>query len=53
MWPYEDHSEIDYTKVLEFVENYAVSLGAQFICTKEEKITTFVEKTRRLQKCQT
>ena len=43
MWPYDDHNETNYNKALEFVENYSVSLGAQFICTKEEKFTTFVD----------
>lgn len=40
MWPYNDHSEEDYYKAIEFVENYAVSLGAKFVCEKNQKFTT-------------
>ena len=40
MWPYNDHSEEDYYKAIEFVENYAVSLGARFVCEKNQKFTT-------------
>jgi hypothetical protein len=41
MWPYNDHSEEEYYKAIRFVEDYAVSLGAEYVCTKEEKFTTF------------
>ena len=41
MWPYKNHREEDYYKTIEFVENYAVSLGAEYVCTKEGKNTTF------------
>lgn len=40
MWSYDDHSEEEYYKVIRFVENYAVSLGAEYVCIKEEKFTT-------------
>jgi len=26
MWPYHDHSDEDYSKAIQFVEDYAVSL---------------------------
>ena len=40
MWPYENHKEEDYYKAIEYVENYAVSLGAEFVCNYKEKFTT-------------
>ncbi len=40
MWPYTDHSEEEYKKAVEFVQTYAQSLGAEYICTKLEKFTT-------------
>ncbi len=40
-WPYEDYSEDDFNRAVEFVEEYAESLGAKYICTKREKFTTF------------
>ncbi len=40
-WPYENHSEEDYYNAVDFVEKYAESLGAKFICTKEEKFNTY------------
>ena len=41
MWPYENHDEDEYYKAIDFVELYAVSLGAVFVCSKEEKYTTY------------
>ena len=41
MWPYSNHSEEDYYKAIEFVENYALSLGAEYVCTKEERFSAF------------
>ena len=41
MWPYENHDEDEYYKAIDFVELYAVSLGAAFVCSKEEKYTTY------------
>ena len=41
MWPYKNHSEEQYNKTIGFLENYALSLGAEFVCIKEEKFTTF------------
>ena len=40
MWPYNDHGEDDYYKAIKYVENYAVSLGAKYVCEKEQKFTT-------------
>ena len=40
MWPYKIHSEEAYYKAIEFVENYAVSLRAEFIGTREQTFTT-------------
>ena len=42
MWPYDNHSEEEYYKAIKFVEDYAVSLGAEYVCTKEEPFTTYV-----------
>ena len=36
MWPYKIHSEEEYNKVIEFVQEYAVSLGAEYVCTGEK-----------------
>ena len=41
MWPYKIHSEEEYNKVIEFVQEYAVSLGAEYVCSKTEKFTTY------------
>lgn len=41
MWPYEDHSEEEYERVISFVEEYAVSLGAKLVDSKEEAFTTY------------
>ena len=41
MWPYKNHSEEEYNKVIEFVQAYAVSLGAEYVCSKTEKFTTY------------
>jgi hypothetical protein len=41
MWPYDDHDENEYYEVIAFVEEYAQSLGAEYICTKEETFTTY------------
>lgn len=41
MWPYRDHDEEEYNRVLRFVEEYAVSLGAELVGSKEETFTTF------------
>ena len=40
MWPYTDHSEEEYYKVIEFVQDYARALGAKYICSKLQKFTT-------------
>lgn len=40
MWPYKNHNEEDYEKTIEFVEQYAVSLGAKLVDTKIEEFTT-------------
>ena len=40
MWPYTEHSEEEYNKAVDFVLQYALSLGAKYICTKQEKFTT-------------
>lgn len=40
MWPYRKHKKKDYEKAIEFIEQYAVSLGAKFVGTKKEKFTT-------------
>ena len=40
MWPYIEHSEEDYKKAVEFVQKYAQSLGAKYICSKLQKFTT-------------
>ena len=40
MWPYTNHSEEEYNKAIEFVQNYAQSLGAKYICSKLQKFTT-------------
>lgn len=40
MWPYTEHSEEDYKKAVEFVQKYAQSLGAKYICSKLQKFTT-------------
>ena len=41
MWPYRDHDEEEYNRVLRFVEEYAVSLGAELVGSKQETFTTF------------
>ena len=43
VWPYDDHSEEEYLKVIQFVEDYVVSLGTEYVCTKEEKFTTVAD----------
>ena len=40
MWPYKNHSEEQYNKTIRFLEDYALSLGAEFVCIKKEKFTT-------------
>lgn len=40
MWSYTEHSEEDYKKAFEFVQKYAQSLGAKYICSKLQKFTT-------------
>ena len=40
MWPYEDHDENEYNQIVKFVEEYAVSLGAKLVGTKEYTFTT-------------
>ena len=40
MWPYKNHSEEQYYKTIEFLEEYALSLGAEYICTQEERFVT-------------
>ena len=40
MWPYKDHDENEYNRVIDYLEKYAVSLGAEFVGTKEEHFTT-------------
>ena len=40
MWPYTNHSEEEYNKAVEFVQDYAKSLGAKYICSKLQKFTT-------------
>lgn len=42
MWPYTEHSEEDYKKAVEFVQKYAQSLGAKYICSKLQKFTTII-----------
>lgn len=42
MWPYEDHDENEYKRVLRFVEEYAVSLGAKPVDIKGETFRTLV-----------
>ena len=41
MWPYKHHAEEDYNRVITFVQDYAVSLGAKLMVSKEEKFTTY------------
>ena len=41
MWPYEDHDEEEYYRVIESIEEYAVSLGAKLVDSKEETFTTY------------
>lgn len=41
MWPYEDHDEAEYNRVIKFVEEYAISLGARLVGSKEETFTTY------------
>lgn len=41
MWPYKNHSEEEYIKVIEFVQDYSVLLGAEYVCSKTEKFTTY------------
>lgn len=43
MWPYKNHSKTEYYRVVEFVQNYAESLGAEYVCTKSEKFTTVLK----------
>ena len=40
MWPYKNHSENEYYKTIAFIEEYVLTLGAVFVCTKSEKFTT-------------
>jgi hypothetical protein len=40
MWPYKNHSEEQYNKTIGFLEDYALSLGAELVCIKKEKFTT-------------
>ena len=40
MWPYTDHLEEDYKNSIGFLQKYAQSLGAEYICSKLEKFTT-------------
>ena len=49
MWPYKIHSEEEYNKVIEFVQEYAVSLGAEYVCTKTEKFTTYWREDHAIQ----
>ena len=37
MWPYKNYAEEDYNRVITFVQDYAVSLGAKLMVSKEEK----------------
>ena len=50
MWPYEDHDEEEYNRVISFVEEYAVSLGAKIVGTREETFTTYVGD-KRVREC--
>ena len=40
MWLYTNHSEEEYNKAMGFVQEYAQSLGAKYICSKLQKFTT-------------
>ena len=40
MWPYKNHSEEEYNKSIAFVQDYAQTLGAEYVITKIEKFTT-------------
>lgn len=41
MWPYKNHSEEEYYRVIEYVQSYAESLGAEYVCSKLQKFTTY------------
>ena len=49
MWPYADHSELEYDKAIEFIEQYAQSLGAKYICSKLQKFTTISDNQDTIQ----
>ncbi len=41
MWPYEDHNQEEYYRVIESIEEYTVSLGTKLVDFKEETFTTY------------
>ena len=45
MWPYKNHNEEQFNKTIGFLEDYALSLGAEFVCVKEEKFRLILEIT--------
>lgn len=49
MWPYTEHSEEEYNKAIDFVLQYAESLGAKYICTKQKKISTISGNEKPIQ----
>ena len=41
MWPYKNHSEKEYYRVIEYVQSYAETLGAEYVCSKLQKFSTY------------
>ena len=41
MWPYKNHSEKEYYRVIEYVQSYAETLGAEYGCSKLQKFSTY------------
>jgi len=46
MWIYDNHSEEEYKKIMKRVEEIAVELGAEFVCTRKDKFTTNIGDTQ-------
>lgn len=42
MWIYDNHSEEKHKRAKHRVEEIAVELGAEFVCTKKQKFVTYV-----------